>query len=185
MTRAPFAVVDVETTGFAATDRVCEIAIVQVSPDAREITGEFETLVNPQQHLGPTHIHQITERMVARAPTFAAVASGVMEYLNGSILVAHSLPFDARMLAQEFARMNGTFDAGVGVCTLQLTRAKLEDAAERYGIAVTERHRAIADARISAALLMRLFRPRAHRLTPARITAPNAPPCAPLVVRGT
>ena len=40
-----FAVVDTESTGFGKTDRVLEIAIILI--DGKEITQEWETLINP------------------------------------------------------------------------------------------------------------------------------------------
>ena len=48
-----FAVIDLETTGFAynAHDRVCEIGVVLVDPDGRR-EGSWTTLVNPQRDLG-------------------------------------------------------------------------------------------------------------------------------------
>ncbi|MEI6503461.1 MAG: exonuclease domain-containing protein, partial [Armatimonadota bacterium] len=68
------AVVDVETTGFAAqhTDRIVEIAIVRLSSGG-DTLDEFETLVNPQRDVGPTHIHGISAHDVLDAPTFAEI----------------------------------------------------------------------------------------------------------------
>jgi len=55
-----FAVVDVETTGlFPARDRVVEVAVVHLDPDAR-VTGEFSTLIDPRRDVGPTRIHGIS-----------------------------------------------------------------------------------------------------------------------------
>lgn len=78
------AVVDVETTGFAAerTDRVVEIAIVRLSQSG-EVLDEFETLVNPQRDVGPTQIHGISARDVRQAPVFAEVAGDVAARLEG------------------------------------------------------------------------------------------------------
>jgi len=47
---AGFAVIDLETTGFAYnhTDRVCEIGVVLVAPDGRA-EDSWTTLVNPQR----------------------------------------------------------------------------------------------------------------------------------------
>ncbi len=55
-----FAVIDLETTGFAYnhTDRVCEIGVVLVGPDGRR-EDSWTTLVNPQRDLGAQHVHRI------------------------------------------------------------------------------------------------------------------------------
>lgn len=153
----PFAVVDVETTGFGKHDRICEIGLVLVDPETLEIVGEYETLINPKRDVGPVHIHQITASMVVNAPTFEQIAGDVAAQLNQSVLVAHNLPFDRRMLAQEFERINVGFDAGTGVCTLTLTGEKLTLAAKRYGIKYHTHHRALEDARVAAQLFQKIF----------------------------
>ena len=55
-----FAVIDLETTGFAynASDRVCEIGVVLLD---RNVQREYAwtTLVNPHRDLGAQHIHRI------------------------------------------------------------------------------------------------------------------------------
>src|SRR5215208_2363165 len=57
--RTPFAVVDVETTGFdpvpGGTHRIVEVAVVRMSPDGR-VEDEFVTLVKPQRRMGASHI---------------------------------------------------------------------------------------------------------------------------------
>ncbi|WP_291382619.1 hypothetical protein [Demequina sp.] len=55
-----FAVIDLETTGFAYnnTERVCEIRVVLVAPDGRR-EDCWSTLVNPQRDLGAQHVHRI------------------------------------------------------------------------------------------------------------------------------
>ncbi len=55
-----FAVIDLETTGFAynGTDPTCEIGVVLLDANGeREAT--YGTLVNPQRDLGAQHIHGI------------------------------------------------------------------------------------------------------------------------------
>ncbi|MCY3997533.1 MAG: exonuclease domain-containing protein, partial [Rhodobacter sp.] len=43
----PVAVLDVETTGIGATDRIVEIVIATPDPDTLEVVEEYDTLVNP------------------------------------------------------------------------------------------------------------------------------------------
>ena len=56
----PFAVVDVETTGFSPRlhDRVVEVAVVRL--EHGQPVEEYTTLVNPGRDVGPTHVHGIT-----------------------------------------------------------------------------------------------------------------------------
>ena len=83
---------------------------------------------------------------------FDEVAAALRRRLHGSILVAHNLPFDARMLRQEFDRLGVAFSAGAGLCTFRATGEKLIAACQRFGIRLNNQHRALADARATATL---------------------------------
>ena len=148
-------VVDVETTGFGAFDRVVEIAIVTLDPETWETQDEFDTLVNPERDVGPTGVHGVTAGMVELAPVFEELLPPVAQRLRGTVLVAHNLPFDTRMLRYEFERHGVPIDFGHGWCTLSATGRKLGVACEREGIRLTNAHRALADARATAELARR------------------------------
>lgn len=79
-----FAVIDLETTGFAYnnTDRVCEIGVVLVDADGcRE--DSWTTLVNPQRNLGAQHVHRIDATDARMAPVFADVVGDLTDLLVG------------------------------------------------------------------------------------------------------
>ncbi|QDV66498.1 DNA polymerase III PolC-type [Rosistilla carotiformis] len=161
-----YAVVDVETTGFGKHDRVVEIGLVLL--DARyRVVDEFETLIDPRRDLGPTHIHRITPAMVSAAPTFDEVAVAIARRIENRVLVAHNLPFDRRMLAQEFQRLGADFNPGLGVCTLKLTNQKLPVACQSLNLPPPVHHRALADARASASILKTLA--PSQQQTPAAV----------------
>jgi DNA polymerase-3 subunit epsilon len=91
---AGYAVLDFETTGlFPSHDRVIEVAVVHVD-ETGTITGQWDTLVNPQRDLGAQRIHHITSAEVMDAPTFAEIAPKLIELLSGRVLVAHNASFD-------------------------------------------------------------------------------------------
>lgn len=152
-----FAVIDCETTGFGASDRMIELAVVVLRGPDFETVHEFDTLLNPERDVGRSDIHGISPAMLGAAPTFSEVARRIARILNGAVLVAHNLPFDARMMRQECERAGGGFDPGRGICTLGLSGSKLEVAAVAQGIEVPQHHRALADARVSAELLKKLW----------------------------
>lgn len=147
-----FVVVDVETTGVYDSDRVVEVAAVTVSPGGR-IVDEWDTLINPERDVGPTHIHKVSASMVSAAPTFNEVAAALAERINGAVLVAHNLTFDSRMLISEYQRYGGNLQPGSGICTLRLFGQKLHDACRHRGIPFDFPHRALSDARATARLL--------------------------------
>ncbi len=149
-------VVDVETTGFGAFDRVVEIAIITLDPETWETQDEFDTLVNPERDVGPTGVHGVTAGMVELAPVFGELLPPVAQRLRGAVLIAHNLPFDTRMMRYEFERHGVLINFGRGWCTLSATGAKLGVACEREGIRLTHAHRALADARATAELARRL-----------------------------
>lgn len=155
-----FAVVDLETTGLftGRGDRVLEIAVVHVSDDG-EITGEWQTLVNPSRDLGPQHIHGIAAADILGAPSFAEIAPALVELLDGRVLVAHNANFDVGFLTAEFERLGYWFSV-TPMCTMQLAREfipgagrSLADCCDAYGIVLENAHRASVDARATAELL--------------------------------
>jgi DNA polymerase-3 subunit epsilon len=147
------AVIDVETTGLYNKDRIVEIAIVTLDADG-VITNEFETLINPARDVGPTWIHQITPSMVSSAPLFADVAGHIAARVHGAVCVGHNLRFDSRMISHEMQRVAVDIDWGVGLDTLSVSGCKLVQACADHGIALEDAHRALADARATAHLLV-------------------------------
>lgn len=165
------AVVDVETTGFGRLDRVVELSIVVVDSTTLEVVEEFDTLVNPMRDIGATGVHGVTASMVEAAPTFEDIVGPVAELVDGSVLVAHNLSFDQRFLMAEFARNGGHLIPGEGLCTLRLSGERLEVACSRFGIALDQHHRSLADARATLELL-RILRSGVNGL-PAQAVAPK------------
>ncbi len=158
---------DVETTGFGNNDRIVEIATVSLDTKTGKITDRFSTLINPERNVGPTEVHGIKQGMVASAPTFEEAAHTIAQKLDGSILIAHNLPFDVRMLRNEFERVGGKFDPGRGFCTLSVTKMKLAAACHRFGIDLKEAHCAENDAEATALLAIR-WAPNWETLIPVK-----------------
>jgi DNA polymerase-3 subunit epsilon len=167
-----FAVIDLETTGFGKTDRILEIAMVLI--DDGQITHEWETLVNPQRDIPNKHIHGLGSDEVSLAPTFNEIADQVAYLLNGRVLVAHNISFDARMISQEFERLRMDVDLGRGLCTLRSTKLSLARACEEFEITNEGAHRALTDARATTELLLKLL-PNASEAVPVHAAISVAP----------
>ena len=150
-------VIDCETTGLGSHDRIVEIAALTLDPRTWELTDEYDTLINPERDVGPVGIHGITASMVETAPTFPEIITTLASRLHGATLIAHNLSFDVRMLGYEFERLGVDFDASSGLCTYRATGSKLIDACRRHGITLSNQHRALADARATAALARKIF----------------------------
>lgn len=163
-----FVIVDTETTGVYNSDRILEIALITLSLDG-DVLDEFDTLVQPQRDVSATHIHGITAAMVAHAPTFSEIAGDVAVRLDGSCLVAHNLPFDYRMLANEFAHLQSTLTVVSGACTMTATGRSLIDACVEWDVQHLAAHRARSDATATAQLFL-------HVVDTCKLGAPVAAP---------
>ncbi|CCH32858.1 DEAD/DEAH box helicase [Actinosynnema sp. NPDC047251] len=158
-----YAVVDVETTGFAAwrKDRIIEVAVIRIAPDGT-VLGEWSSLVDPQRRLAASEVHGITQKELVGAPVFADVAPALAAQLNGAVVVAHNASFDLSFLNAEFARTSTPFSPSATLCTMKLDnhvhqagRRKLHDCLTGIGTpaAHVTAHRALADAKAAADLL--------------------------------
>jgi len=155
----PLVFVDLETTGCSsAGDRITEVGVVEVipgPPGQPERVTHWSTLVNPQCTITPfiQHLTGITDDMVRHAPTFADIAPALFARLEGKLFIAHNASFDLGFLRASFARLGMTFYPDV-LCTVRLSRALfpaqkrhgLDALIERYALAPSGRHRALADA---------------------------------------
>jgi len=174
-----FVVVDLETTGGSAkTDAITEIGAVKVR--GGEVLGEFATLVDPGRSIPPqiTLLTGITDRMVGDAPTAGQVLPAFLEFIRGSVLVAHNAGFDVGFLRVGCARLGLPWPSPAVVDTVRLARKALspEEApsvrlgrlAPLLGSTVVPDHRALTDARATVdvlhALLERLGNLGVHSL---------------------
>lgn len=148
----PVAVVDLESTGGNLyEDRVTEVAVLRFE---NQTVSRHQWLLNPQQPISDfiAKLTGIDNEMVAAAPTFADIAAELLPLLRGCIIVAHNSRFDYTFLSHEFQRVGMAF-AAPALCTVQLSRRlypqfykhNLDSLIERSGLAIENRHRAMAD----------------------------------------
>lgn len=184
-----FAVLDTETTGLdPRTDRVCEIALVRMRGDGT-VVDTYDTLVDPACPIQNADFHGIVDADVRGAPEFSLIAGDLLGRMSGAILVAHNLPFDARMIEAELRRAGHDPPVLAGLCTLTASRSQLDLPSYRLpelvraltGAPPPRTHWALGDARACALLLGGLLGagPR-----PLRYEGPAAPALAvPLTAR--
>lgn len=153
-----FVVLDLETTGGSpATDRITEVGAVKVR--GGEITGTFQTLVNPEIPIPPmiTALTGISDAMVAGHEPIEVVLPCLLEFLGDAVLVAHNAPFDTRFLQAALAEHGYPRLTNQVVCTARLARTVLpRDEVPNVKLATLARllragtqpcHRAFTDAR--------------------------------------
>jgi DNA polymerase-3 subunit epsilon len=189
-----FAFVDLETTGTRPeADRITEIGIVRVDDDAAGLrVTEWSSLVDPEVPIPPAiqALTGITDAMVARAPSFSTIANDVRDLLAGCVFVAHNARFDYGFLKHAFARLERAFAARV-LCTVRLSRRLFPEAdghgldalIARHAIAVTERHRALGDARAIWSFVAGLYQWQSREIVDGAIRrilrVPSLPPQLP------
>ena len=151
------AVVDLETTGTAATsDGITEIGIVRIEHGV--VVEEWSSLVNPGVSIPPEiqALTGITDAMVRNAPNFAALAGDVRARLDGHLFVAHNARFDYGFIKNAFRALGDRFSADV-LCTVRLSRRlypqhaqhSLDALVARHQLGSADRHRALGDARLA------------------------------------
>lgn len=108
----PLCIFDLETTGInPAKDRIVEICILKVNPDASRESKTW--LVNPEMPIPKqaSEIHGIYDEDVKNAPTFKEIAPKIMEMISGADLGGfNSNRFDVPLLAEELLRAEFDFD---------------------------------------------------------------------------
>jgi DNA polymerase III subunit epsilon len=162
------AVIDFETTGASPGQgaRATEIAAVLVQ--GTEIVGRFQSLMHTGAWVPPfiEQLTGITNAMLHAAPPARAVMHEVARFTKGCPLVAHNASFDRGFWQAELARAECAPDpAHAFACTVLLSRRlypqagnhRLGTLARLHALPQSGRaHRALADAEVTAHLLMRI-----------------------------
>lgn len=150
----PIAIVDVETTGGSASNnRLIEIGIIRIENGVE--VRRFQSLVQPGQSV-PIFVQRltgITDRDLETAPEFSKIADEVESCLKDALFIGHNVRFDYDFVRHEFRRLERRFSAST-LCSARLSRAlfpeykrhNLSEIAERHGLSVSSRHRALDDA---------------------------------------
>ncbi|WP_051293352.1 exonuclease domain-containing protein [Olivibacter sitiensis] len=160
-----YAIVDIETTGgHPAGNGMTEIAIV--IHDGKQIIDSFESLINPLQPI-PLHITALTgihDEMVAQSPTFIDIAAQVFNILNDRVFVAHNVNFDYSFVKHQLKEAGYEYNA-TKLCTVRMSRKvfpghpsySLGRLCRTLGIAHSNAHRAMGDAKATVCLFSRLL----------------------------
>lgn len=172
LAETPIAVVDVETTGASAAfgDRVIEVGVARI--ESGRIVREYQQLIDPLRRIsaGVIALTGITPEMVAGQPTFRQQLPRLVEALGGAVVLGHNVRFDLSFLAREFRRAGAGLEAVLGevhvLDTVRIARRRfgrggngLQTLAPRLGVIPDQAHRALGDARTTAAVFERLIEP--------------------------
>jgi DNA polymerase-3 subunit epsilon len=173
-------VLDFETTGLSpeSGDRITEVAAIRIRKD--RIVDQFESLVNCGARLSSFIIQYtgITQRMVDSAPPVSKVVRELVQFLGRDSVIAHNASFDDRFFRSEceHARLQESVDPFI--CSIRVARRvypqlgsyKLSEVARSLGISYVGRaHRAAADARMTADIVLKMAQTMRARSEQVRI----------------
>ncbi|MBI5974906.1 PolC-type DNA polymerase III [Staphylococcus sp. H16/1A] len=163
---ATYVVFDVETTGLSNQyDKIIELAAVKVKDG--EIIDKFERFSNPHEKLTETikNLTHINDDMLKNAPEIEQVLTEFKEWVGDAIFVAHNASFDMGFIDTGYERLGfGPSHNGV-IDTLELSRTintsygkhGLNFLAKKYGVELTQHHRAIYDTEATAYIFIKML----------------------------
>ncbi len=164
ISKLPYAILDLETTGFKpGPAKITEVAIILYEDGKEE---RFESFVNPECHIPEeiTNITHITDEMVKDSPTISELAPVLHNMLKNNIFVSHNVPFDWSFFEYFFKECLGIDYKSPSLCTLNLSRKllklpsnKLENSAKYFGYNLVDAHRAMNDTEAVKVLLLNFF----------------------------
>jgi len=160
------AVIDFETTGLSPGygDRATEVAVVMVEDNV--ITARYQSLMNGGKRI-PAFIQQltgITDAMIRKAPPASEVMLELAAFVGDTPFLAHNASFDSQFIDAEWFRVQHERTQPFA-CSLLLSRRlyptfhnhKLGTLVQYLQLPTTGKyHRALADAEITAHLVMRI-----------------------------
>ena len=153
--------IDLETTGLEpGVDEIIEVGAVKFR--GREVVGRFTSYVDPGRGI-PSFIQQltgITPADVDGAPSFAAIAGDLEDFLGDHPIVGQHVSFDLNFLARRGLRPPGpvydTFDLATVLFPTR-TGYSLRDLARHFAVGHENPHRAQDDAEAAMGVLLGLI----------------------------
>ena len=156
---------DLETTGlYARRDKIIEIGAVRMR-GGKEV-ARYQTFVDPGERLEKrtTDLTGITDEMLRGAPTIEKALPEFLEFVGGSVLVAHNADFDTTFIRWACKRQGIPYTlTSVDTCTISqnlitdLSKHKLDVVAKYFDLDDFNHHRAGDDALVCGRIFGRLI----------------------------
>ncbi|GAB2179675.1 3'-5' exonuclease [Dongia sp. agr-C8] len=164
----PALALDTETTGLdPVRDRIVSLGAVRLQGAELQRDQVIDRLINPGRKIpaASTAVHGISDRMVADAPAYAAVAPEIMAALQGVALIGHHTVFDLAVLRRASNAVGIDWQDPPWLDTALLYSAlhpeardfELDAVAQQVGVAIRGRHTALGDALATAEIYLKLL----------------------------
>jgi DNA polymerase III epsilon subunit family exonuclease len=150
-----FTAFDFETTGlYPDKDRIIEIGAIKFNLAGDEF--KFSGLINPCTEIPPeaSKINGIDDSMVLDKPVIEEIMPDFLTFIDGTVLVAHNIGFDASFLMHNIDRLNRSVDDLICIDTILMAKNffkglysySLGNIVKALGIELENAHRAEDDA---------------------------------------
>ncbi len=153
--------IDIETTGLNA-DRDAIIEIGAVKFKGHRVEDEWASLINPNRHIPEfiTGLTGINDAEVRNAPRLTDVLHELEVFVGDAPIVGHNVRFDLGFLQRsglfEFNEVIDTYELS-SVLMPTASRYNLGALGKQLGILLPATHRALDDAKVTMAVLNRMF----------------------------
>jgi DNA polymerase-3 subunit epsilon len=162
-------ILDTETTGLdpASGHRLIEIGCIEIE-DLLPTGRTFHKLIHPERRIDADaiRVHGITDEMVRGQPLFASICDDLLAFIGDAPIVAHNAGFDRGFVNAELERAGrAPLPETSWIDTLSLAQKRfpgmhnsLDSLCKRFKISLAERekHGALIDARLLAAVYLEL-----------------------------
>jgi len=167
-----YVVFDIETTGLSViNNKIIEIAAVRMV-EGKEV-DRYTSFVDPHEKI-PYNIQQltnITDEMVAGAPSIEQVLPQFVDFVKDDILVAHNARFDIGFIQANCKALGIPEVTNPVLDTLELARLlhpsmknhRLNTLADKYKVSLESHHRAIDDTLALGGILTGLIKDAIER----------------------
>lgn len=160
-----YVVIDTETTGVTYDSEIVEVSAIKF--ENFEPVAIFSTLIHPDKSIpaDATKVNNITNEMVADAPTFSEIADSLDSFIGDMPLVGHNLQFDLSYLHSQGYKFDNIERKYYDTLSMSrsyladknMTNFKLATVCRFFDIKLEGAHRSSADSYATGLLFAKLI----------------------------
>lgn len=157
-----YTIIDFETTGLDyQTEQVTEIAAIKLDKDFNQI-GVYQTIVRLEKGRKLSdyikNLTGLTEKYLASGLTERQGLEALRRFIGPSIVIAHFASFDLGFLSKRMYPKKFICTRTMAQLLFPGEKSGLADITEKYGVELTNHHRALADVEATAEIF-KLMKP--------------------------
>ena len=157
---------DLEATSLKVEEsRIVQIGALWLSRGKLDLNSSIDTVINPQIEIpaSATAVHGISTDQAHQEQNLAQSWGKLTDFLNGRVLIGHTIAYDLTLLANEAVRHDLPWQKPRSLCVRLLAPIALPDLhdpsldklAAWFDIDIAHRHSALSDAKAAAEIFLR------------------------------